>query len=238
MTKRAEIIQESYYKQTAENYDKTHVSSEMDGEHDFNLYFLSSIIKIYNIQSILDVGAGTGRVISFINKEHPHINIVGIEPVKELREQGYIKGISTKILVEGDGNKIAYNDNQFDLVCEFGMLHHVANPNKVISEMIRVSNKGIFISDSNNFGQGNYFARTIKQTLNFLGLWRFYNFIKTKGKYYQISEGDGLFYSYSVFNNLKQIKKESKEVFFLSSKNSGKNLYKTSSHIGLLAIKK
>lgn len=68
-----------------------------------------------------------------------------------------------------------------------------------MSEMLRVAQKAIFISDANNFGQGRFLARTAKQALNALGLWKTVDFIKTKGKGYTISEGDGLAYSYSVF---------------------------------------
>ncbi len=83
-------------------------------------------------------------------------------------------------LIEGDATNLKFNDQQFDLVCAFGMLHHVRKPQQVISEMLRVSKKAIFISDGNNFGQGSILTRSIKQIINSLGLWRFADFIKTK----------------------------------------------------------
>jgi len=237
MKSKASIIQEDYYRKTADHYDAMHGTHEMGSEHNVGLFFLSSVIKQYNIQSILDIGSGTGRVISFINKEHPGVNILGIEPVKELREQAYKNGISPEQLIDGDGNQLNFRDGQFDLVCEFGVLHHVPNPRKVISEMMRVAMKYVFISDSNNFGQGNILARTIKQGINFMGLWKAYNYIRTKGKKYQISEGDGLFYSYSVFNNIRLIRRKCKMIYFLNTNECGPNLYKTAPHIVLLARK-
>ncbi|MCB9188728.1 MAG: class I SAM-dependent methyltransferase [Flavobacteriales bacterium] len=238
MKNNAVEIQNNYYTSTANTYDRNHVNSLMDRGHNFNLYFLSSMIDLFQIKSILDVGSGTGRTIEFIRNKHPEVKVVGIEPVQGLRQQAYEKGIPMDVIIAGDGNKIEFEDGAFDLVCEFGMLHHVSNPERVVSEMIRVSSKAIFISDSNNFGQGGFIGRSTKQVINFFGLWKLFNYVKTKGKGYQISEGDGLFYSYSVFNNVNMIKEKCKSIYYLSSKNSGTNLYRSSSDIGLFALKK
>lgn len=229
-------IQKKYYQNTAGVYDKMHLGNAGDIEHIIALRFLSSFLDFFNIQSILDIGAGTGRTIEFIKEYHPDIKIIGIEPVQELREQGYAKGILREILIDGDGNSLPFENGSFDLVCEFAVLHHVANPEKVVSEMLRVSKKGIFISDSNNFGQGNLLSRSIKQSLNALKLWPIYNFIRTRGKKYQISDEDGLYYSYSVFNNLQQVKKKCRRIFLLDPKSNAINLYRSASHVALLGI--
>ncbi len=71
-----------------------------------------------------------------------------------------------------------------------------------------------------------------------IGLWRVVDFIKTKGKGYTISEGDGLAYSYFVFNNYKQISGYCKPIHLLNTKDGGMNLYRTASHVALLGIKK
>ena len=41
---------------------------------------------------------------------------------------------------------IPLKNNSFDAVCEFAMLHHVPDPDKVVSEMIRVAKNAIFQS--------------------------------------------------------------------------------------------
>lgn len=237
MKKSAAELQREYYSRTAESYDAVHAPESVDNEHDFALRFLSSVIELYSIKSILDVGAGTGRTLYFIAREHPEVKIVGIEPVTELREQGYAKGISRDILIDGNGYNMQFHDREFDLVCEFGMLHHVQYPERVVGEMLRVAGKGIFISDSNNFGQGGRMSRLVKQALNALKLWPVYNFIRTGGKGYYISEGDGLFYSYSVFNNYKQIRKDCARIHLLNTKEAEYDLYKSAGHVALLALK-
>lgn len=140
MNKSDRQIQEEYYSNTAHDYDSLHLSNE-NSEHNFALAFLMSCIQRFDIQSVLDIGAGTGRTIQFIRAKYPHIKVMGIEPVKELREQAYRKGIPTDCMIEGYGENIPFSDMAFDLVCEFGILHHVLEPKLVVSEMLRVSRK-------------------------------------------------------------------------------------------------
>jgi hypothetical protein len=67
--------------------------------------------------------------------------------------------------------------------------------------MLRVARSAVVIADSNRFGQGSLPARLFKLFLYKMGLWKAFDFVRTRGKLYQISEGDGLFYSYSVYDN-------------------------------------
>lgn len=71
--------------------------------------------------------------------------------------------------------------------------------------MLRVARTVVVISDVNRFGQGPLPLRTIKLLLYKLKLWNVVDFLRTRGKGYQVSEGDGVFYSYSVYDNLHQI---------------------------------
>jgi hypothetical protein len=103
--------------------------------------------------------------------------------------------------------------------------------------MLRVASKAVFISDSNNFGQGGFLGRTVKQTLRSLRLWPLADFVKTRGKGYLISEGDGLAYSYSVFSNYEQISASCQSVHVLNTVPAGKNPYRSASHVALLGIK-
>ena len=119
-------IQQRYYAESAHKYSEMH--DQDDDGHYLALLLLVATIDYFGIKSILDVGSGTGRAVSYVKKKCPGIKIVGIEPVKELREVGYQNGLSREDLVEGDALKLAFRDGEFDMVCEFGMLHHVRNP--------------------------------------------------------------------------------------------------------------
>ena len=232
---RAVQIQRDYYADTAHRYDDLHITE--DQEHNFALQFMISTIKYLGIRSILDIGSGTGRALFQIKSELPGVTAVGIEPSAKLREVGHSKGLQKTELVDGDAMNLAYGDSSFDLVCEFGALHHIPVPSKAVSEMLRVSRRAIFISDCNNFGQGGRLSRLFKQTINAAGLWPLADKIKTRGKGYSVSEGDGLAYSYSVFNDYRQIKKLCKSVHMLNTLDSGPNLYRTATHVAVLGVK-
>jgi ubiquinone/menaquinone biosynthesis C-methylase UbiE len=233
----AVAIQRSYYAKTADRYDEMHVHGE--GEHEFALDFLCSILPSFGIQSVLDIGCGTGRGLLKIKQRMPNTATLGIEPSDGLRAIGHAKGLSESELIDGDAMNLVFPDRSFDLVCEFGALHHIPQPSKAVAEMLRVARKAIFISDSNNFGQGGTLSRAAKQIINLLGLWPAANLVKTKGKGYTISEGDGLAYSYSVFNDYKQIAKACKSVHLLNTAalNGRANAYRSASHVAILGVK-
>ncbi len=189
------------------------------------------------VQSVLDIGSGTGRALRHIKKARPATRVLGIEPVAELRDVAYANGIARDELVEGDATRLPFKDGEFDLVCEFGVLHHIRNPADAVREMLRVSRKAILISDSNNFGQGSLLARSFKQLLNAFSLWPLAYRMKTRGKGYTISEGDGLAYSYSVFTDYPQIRAKCRSVHVMNTTPAGIDPYRSASHVVLLGIR-
>lgn len=229
-------MQRRYYAESSQRYNEMHVDEK--GEHEFALALLAATIDHLEVRSILDLGSGTGRALLYLKQKCPGLKVVGLEPVKELREVGYQNGLSSDELIEGSGLNLPFADGEFDMVCEFGVLHHVRTPGVMVDEMLRVAKKAIFISDSNNFGQGSLLGRSFKQLLNMFGLWQLAYLAKTKGKGYTFSEGDGLAYSYSVFNNYKQIEEKCSRVSLLNTIDGKINFYRTASHVVVLGIKK
>lgn len=229
-------MQQEYYSKSAGQYDSMHVNEQ--DEHFFALSFMVAMLDYLKVRSVLDVGSGTGRAIRYIKKHRPDIRIVGVEPVKELREVGYALGLSKEELIDGDATELKFSAREFDLVCEFGVLHHIKRPDIAVSEMLRVADKAIFISDSNNFGHGSRASRSIKQMINYFGMWKMADLIKTKGRGFTISEGDGLAYSYSVFNNYNLIQSSCSNIHLLNTKDGHINFYKTASHVALLGVVK
>lgn len=229
-------IQRRYYAETAYQYNALHVHT--DDTHYFALSILVGIIDFLGIRSILDIGSGTGRAVQFIKKMCPNVKVVGLEPVAELREVGYSQGLSPEELIAGDAIHMAFANGEFDMVCEFGVLHHIKKPERAVAEMLRVAKRAIFISDSNNFGQGPVLIRTLKQIINFFGLWKLADLVKTKGKGYTISEGDGLAYSYSVYTNYAQIAQQCERIHVLNTGKGGINPYRTADNVALLGVKR
>jgi len=234
-----EKIQQQYYASTAESYDETHVHS--DDEHYEALTYISDFIDRLKIDSMLDVGCGTGRALGYFSQKHPDLTLKGIEPVQALLDQAVQRNnIPAEMLDCGSGTTLPYAAGSFDATCAFGVLHHVQDPNVVVKEMLRVAKKAVFISDMNRFGMGR--GRLIKLLLSKSGAFKAVYRIKTGGKGYVINENDGLFYSYSVFDSFNVLARSSSQIIQIPTKtNTLRSWFHpllTSSHILMCAIKK
>lgn len=226
--------QNEYYERTAEDYDKLHLG---EAEHEFALSQLLGLVRYYKFESLLDIGAGTGRVLRHAKAHLPNVKIAGLEPVEGLRVIGYKHGLSSAELCEGNALSIAHEDNSWDIVCAFGILHHISEPEKAISEMCRVARHGVFFSDLNNFGCGSSGQRLFSQFLRRLRLWRPFQYFKNGGKFEKFSESDGIHYSYSLFDSLPTIRATFPQIHFTNTKGSSPDLFKVCSHVSLFAVK-
>jgi len=230
-------LQRQYFADVAHEYD---ARIEDEFEHAFALAWLHGVIEQQGFESLLDVGSGTGRAIRYLRAKLPRLRTVGIEPVEELRHVGHAKGIPETDLIAGDATSMPFPDGAFDVVCEFGVLHHIRRPERAVAEMLRVARRAVFISDSNNFGQGRTLVRAAKQVANKLGLWRALDYVKTRGRGYTYSAGDGVAYSYSVFTNYDQIARACRSVHVLNTDahSFGMDPYQSAGHVALLGILK
>jgi ubiquinone/menaquinone biosynthesis C-methylase UbiE len=200
-TERAVSIQRQYYAETAAEYDAAH---ELEGDNDPRiLRLVRTMLRMVDAKSVLDVGAGTGRGVRHLIDNMPGLTVRGIEPVAERIEQAVkYKGIPEGTILQGVGEKLPFENRSFDAACAFGMIHHLPRPNDVVREMIRVARKMVIIADGNRFGQGPWPLRLFKLALYKAGLWQVARFVRTGGKGYIVSEGDGVHFSYSVFDSL------------------------------------
>tara|TARA_B110000263_G_scaffold246296_1_gene257164 strand:- start:797 stop:1393 length:597 start_codon:yes stop_codon:yes gene_type:complete len=90
---------------------------------------------------ILDVGCGDGTLMEFL-KNNKEINIRGIELSKNKVQKCIGKGLT---VIEGDAEKDLgqFPDGSFDFVILSQTLQAFLNPEKVISELLRVGKKAI-----------------------------------------------------------------------------------------------
>ncbi len=233
------VAQAAYYTDTAFNYDRVHVNS--GDEHALALSHAIHLMRVHGVQRILDVGAGTGRAIEGFLEAG--FEVCGIEPVQALIDKAVQKGIPTGVIRQGHGQTLPFADHSFDAVCEFGVLHHVKDPRPVISEMLRVSRRAIFLSDTNRFGRAGLPARLAKVLFWKMKLWPLVYFLWTRGKRCDISDCDGIAYSYSVYDSLEQIEAWADRVLLIPTKVEGVRLRSwlnpllTSSHVLLCGFK-
>ena len=236
--KRTEQLQSQWFAEKADVYDRGNLRDA--DEHYAALRHISAFVQMLRIESILDVGCGTGRGVKYFLEIHPDIRIRGLDPVQAMLGQAIsAHGIAPELLCCGAGEEMPFPDGSFDAVCELGMLHHVAKPNVVVKEMIRVARRAIFLSDSNRFGQGSLLSRFIKLVLCKAGLWGAARFIRTGGKGYTV--GDGLQFSYSVFDSLSLLAGWADRIILIPTrKRTGASWFQplmTSPHILVCAFK-
>lgn len=136
----------------------------------------------------------------------------------------------------GDAHALPFSDNSFDVVCAFGVMHHLADPRKAVFEMLRVARRAVFISDHNDYGRGSIMTRALKQFAKGVGLWNVYKLIVTRGRGYRITDDDGLWYPYSIFDTYESIQPYCSQLHFLNTASAGPNLYRSASHVALLGI--
>ena len=210
-----DAIQRDFYAATAVSYDDAHVH---DGdEHQVALEFVSALIAGYGYRSVLDVGAGTGRAVMYLMDAFPDVVVRGVEPVDALITQAVqSNGVPAGAIVTGSGSDLPFADGEFDVVIATGVMHHVPKPSALVAEMIRVSNRGIFISDNNRFGRGSRTARWVKLFIHRTGLWPLAYRIRNRGKNFYYNEGDGgVAYSYSVYDSVAQLNEWADRVFVM-----------------------
>jgi ubiquinone/menaquinone biosynthesis C-methylase UbiE len=238
--KNAAAIQREYYQRTAHLYEAEHVC---DGDqHYVALKHMSGVCDLLGVSSILDVGCGTGRGMNYFLQRKTGVLVQGVEPVPALIEEAVkANSIPAELIREGCGEALPFADRSFDAVFECGVLHHVKNPKRVVREMMRVSRKAVFLSDENRFAHGNLFSRWGKVALCQAGVFRWAYRLKTLGRGYRFSEGDGLAYSYSVFDSLEMLSEWADRVFVVPTddveSNSLFHPLTTSFHVLLCAIR-
>lgn len=208
-------LQEAYYTETAADYDTMHNAET--GEHALALKYVVSICKQYNLKSVLDVGCGTGLAVRNLNRKG--LAASGIEPIQALIDVGTQEhGLKSDQIQVGTAEKLPFSSQSMDAVCEFAVLHHVKDPQPAVAEMLRVARHAVFLSDENRFGRGPLIWRLTKLIWWKLGVFPLGFWLMTKGKGYNYTKGDGVSYSYSVFDSYPQLAAWADVVFYIPLK--------------------
>lgn len=135
-------LQRQYYTETASRYDVMHRHEGIDDPECRKI--IVSILRSLQIQSLLDVGSGTGRGLQDFAAGIPGAFVCGVEPVGALVQQGVVAdNARTVSLLQASGEALPFSDDSFDAVSEFSTLHHVANPSAVVREMMRVARRAV-----------------------------------------------------------------------------------------------
>ncbi len=232
-------IQKNYYARTAAAYDELHVGH--DDQHYTALRYIEALTHMLDSKSLLDIGAGTGRSLQYFLERGTTMTLIGVEPVQELIDQATKKGLPDGLIVPGSGDTLPFPNSSIDIVCAFAVMHHVQQPDAILREALRVARQAIFISDANRFGQGPMPLRILKLVAYKLHAWALLNTLKTRGRGYTVTEGDGLAFSYSVFDSYRTLAAWADRVFMIPTERTHASSWLhpllTSRHVLMCAIR-
>lgn len=108
--------------------------------------WLSKSVALHADTSVLDVSAANGTCTWHLGERSNRV--VGVDFSYALLKRAP-KGGSPR--VQADAALLPFADDTFDIVLESNFLHHVPDPETVLDEMIRVSNRYIVLIEANRW---------------------------------------------------------------------------------------
>jgi ubiquinone/menaquinone biosynthesis C-methylase UbiE len=154
------------------------------------------ITKGLHFDSLIDVGAGDGNVLSLLSEKKIALKLTAVEISDSAIEQIKKKSISgiTEIK-QFDGYNLPFEDNAFDLAVCSHVIEHVEFPRKLLREIKRISKYQIFeipidfsfwldkkFEHFNSYGHINIYTPTL---FNFLLYTEGYEIVKLKNAFFR-----------------------------------------------------
>jgi len=128
--------------------EKMFMISQKHAKH--GIEHVERLLRYVNLkenQNYLEVGCGNGAVSKHIAKRYG-LNVTGTDVDPEMIQfaKKNIDDISHIRFLEMDATEMHFEDNRFDIVLSFGVMHHISNWEKVLEEISRVLKpQGFFI---------------------------------------------------------------------------------------------
>lgn len=95
-----------------------------------------------SFDDVLDVGCGTGPVITLLHDKYPEKHYVGLDLTPAMIKVAQAKGLSNAEFVVGDAENLPFDDASFDAVLCSNSFHHYPNPEAFLREAHRVLRPG------------------------------------------------------------------------------------------------
>ncbi len=108
---------------------------------------LMHFVNVKEKQDFLEVGCGNGAVSKYVAEKYL-LNVTGVDvdPEQIKLAQENIGDIPNIHFLEVDATNLPFQDNDFDIVLSFGVMHHISNWLDALGEIRRVLKpEGYFI---------------------------------------------------------------------------------------------
>lgn len=148
MDERYEIAE--FYREEADRYDETRLNN-VPGQlkHRRQTRALANVLEDANVDEddpILEVGCGTGRFLDFLNATGCG-NLFGVDQARGMVEQTVDKSGAEGVV--GDGYRLPFESDAFEVVYSIHVLMHLPNKERFIDELKRVS-RNLVVFELNN----------------------------------------------------------------------------------------
>ena len=134
-------------------------SSRYANEGDIGIYYrlpkFARMFKKYILTldglRVLEIGGGVGEMYENLSKEFPNdtlnYTITEYSPnAVDILKKKY-NDECNPVITQANAEQLQFEDNSFDVVCAFDVMHHVSDPLKMAQEMLRVSRQHVFLCE-------------------------------------------------------------------------------------------
>jgi ubiquinone/menaquinone biosynthesis C-methylase UbiE len=122
------------YSRRAADYDRIRADEVTDRE-----FWLRGIVEVGRVrprERVLDLGAGTGRFANLMSATN---SVVALDASREMLQVARGKGRFECVL--GDGHRLPFRADSFDVTVIVMVLHHLADYRAVLGQVARVSGR-------------------------------------------------------------------------------------------------
>lgn len=127
-------LSESTFNMQTKTYD-----TDKNGNHARTLYqHVINQLETIKFDNLLDVGCGTGEILTTVKRLYPNTSMYGIDVSEEMLKKAKEKVLDTVTLSLGDAEHLPFENGKFDCLLCTDSFHHYPTPKRAIAEFCRV----------------------------------------------------------------------------------------------------